>query len=76
MFFQRILTTFPKEESGHFLLLRVTVQLRQMTSLKRETSDEVDFFKKKINTLVDFEQNRFREGEELVSATFNYLRKK
>lgn len=38
--------TFPKEESEHFLLLRVTSQPRQMTSLKQETSDEVDIFKK------------------------------
>ena len=44
--------TFLKEESEHFLLLRVTSQLRQMTSLKRETSDEVDFFKKKLITLL------------------------
>ena len=44
-----------------------------MTSLKREKSDEPDFFNKKIHTYVDFEKSLHKTLRELVEAISQWL---
>ena len=69
--------TFLKEESEHFLLLRVTFQLQQMTSRKEKKIWWSWSLLQKLHTFVDFQQNLHKTFRKLVESILcsvrNYL---